>query len=99
MTRKDYMVSWLAMSVVLVSILAGWCFVRLFDMVMFSVSVGAIAGMLATIPIWLLARYAYREPVERIRPTTYRWQPGPDEYADFDDSDEVAISTRWWVVQ
>ena len=92
---KNIVVTWLAISIVLLSILVAWLFVRWFDAVMVSVSIGAIFGMLATFNIWLLALAAYpakkpEKPTERLRPTVKRC----------DDAGAVSsINGEWRVVQ
>lgn len=91
MNRKDFIYIWLSMTIVLLSILVAWAFVRWFDVVMLSVSVGAIFGMVSTIPVWLLFKVLYREPVapvERIRPTVKRCA-----------GDVSSINGEWRVVQ
>lgn len=101
MKRVDFVVTWLAISIVLLSILVAWAFVRWFDMVMFHVAIGAIFGMVSTIPIWLLFKVAYRDRGVVSRPTVKRWRPSVDEYADFDDSDDddvALINCEWRVV-
>ena len=94
MTRKDFVVTWLSMLIIFATILVAYAFVRWLDAVMISVAIGAIFGVAATFPIWLLARAAFGHrsevrPVERIRPTVRRC----------DDAETVAsINGDWKVV-
>lgn len=95
MTRKDFVVTWLSILIVFASILVAYAFVRWFDAVMASVAIGAIFGVAATIPIWLLARAAFghrsdARPTERLRPTVKRCD---------DAGDIPSINGEWRVVQ
>lgn len=71
MTLKDIAYIWLSITIVFASILVAWLFARWFDLVMLHVSLGAIFGMIATLPIWLLFKAVYggsvapQTPVER----------------------------------
>ena len=71
---KTIAVTWLAITIVFASILVAWAFVRWFDMVMLHVSLGAIFGMIATLPIWLLFKVAYRPTVTRCNTIDGKWR-------------------------
>lgn len=62
---KTIAVTWLAITIVFASILVAWAFVRWFDMAMLHVAIGAIFGMVSTVPIWLLFKITYRPTVRR----------------------------------